>query len=157
MVEPAKSAEWSICKLPALGLLWVKEKRQMSQSQGLWGSREELDDPVRKAWLREQGIEPRLPSSHRLSYPPSHVIPHTVFRQSTKKKHRHPGSLREEARAGNRKRSVYSWQSNIQGAPTHFCPDSRMNSPRASDFCLTDSVGLRTICSNPVSPAHWLP
>lgn len=40
-----------------------------------------------------------------------------------------------------------------EGPHTHFCPDSRMNSPRASDFCPTDSVGLRTICWNPRPPA----
>lgn len=67
----------------------------------------------RPGWSSEEETGPRLPGPCRLSRPLQTSSHTQCLDKAAKKKHRHPGSHREEARAGNRRRSVYSWQSNI--------------------------------------------
>lgn len=90
-------------------------------------------------------MEPRLPSSRRLSCPPSHVIPHTVFRQSSEEETQTSWILQGGGLGWEQKEVCLFLAVGYLRGPT---PDSGVNSPRASDFCPTDSVGLRTSCWN---------
>lgn len=71
--------------------------------------------------------------------------------RAAEKKHRHPGGCREEARVGNR-RSVYSWQSSIQGAPLPLLsrPQSELSQSLLTS-AQPESVGLGAIPWNAAS------
>lgn len=101
--------EWRVTKACTGDLPWAKGRRQgMNPCRGWMGV--EQRRPGRSS---EEETGPRLPGPCRLSRP-LRTSSHTqCLDKAAKKKHRHPGSHREEAGAGNRRRSVYSWQFNI--------------------------------------------